>query len=330
MPNEYIDDFFECVYNAEIEQKQQLDSGDGFIVGILGALIGVGAYFLQLLAKAEFEVATLFLAFFAVPYFLALGGGIWCMVLSIWPRYKEYISSPQQWADYVAGEVAHFGYFHGEPKLSDRVALELRKLRRQQYIQAGEVNRQLIYKKHAYQTWAKRGLIAAVVCMLFSGIPIYFLLLADAAKGLHDDQRSKTINAIPTNPAAPNTPVKPDAKANAPAEPKPDSKTNGAGTSDKPAAAPLRPAAAPGAPDNGSASGGRDPSQKTVKEPIMSEPDSGAKPAAAPAQPPARPTPPATTKVKSTGRTTGDFVTNRGTPTPPVTPPPTPPSSDKK
>jgi hypothetical protein len=54
MPDDYIEDFFECIYNAELEQKQQLDSADSFLVGILAGLIGVGVYYLQLMATSEF------------------------------------------------------------------------------------------------------------------------------------------------------------------------------------------------------------------------------------------------------------------------------------
>ena len=119
MPDDYIEDFFECIYNAELEQKQQLDSADSFLVGILAGLIGVGVYYLQLMATSEFGWATGFLWLFGIPYFAALGGGVVCMIASIRPRFKEYISSPQQWADYVAGEEEHFRFFLKEESLLD-------------------------------------------------------------------------------------------------------------------------------------------------------------------------------------------------------------------
>lgn len=228
MPNDYIDDFFECVYNAEIQQKQHLDSADSFLVGILAGLIGFGAYLVQLLAKADSGGAACCLWVIAVPYLASLIGALSFVIWSIIPRFKEYISSPRQWADYVQGYDAYYAYFHQEPTRSDRVAVELRDLRRQQYIQAGENNRQLIYTKHKAQTRAKWCFAIAAIFMLLSAGPIYCIQRAEVGKKKYE-QTAKPTNAVAADSAAtiPVSPIAPDTSRSGQSSPAPDSTNSG-------------------------------------------------------------------------------------------------------
>ncbi|WP_428303693.1 hypothetical protein [Lacipirellula sp.] len=92
--NKYIEEFFEERYNAELEQKQKLDTADGFRVGIVAGLLGVGAYYMQMLAKANFSFATFCLWALTIPYFITLVVALYYVGKSIWPQKKSYVASP--------------------------------------------------------------------------------------------------------------------------------------------------------------------------------------------------------------------------------------------
>jgi hypothetical protein len=209
----YIDDFFESRYEAELEQKQKLDTADSFLVGIVAGLLGVGAYYLQTLARARFGFASCCLWLLTIPYFAALIVALYHVGRSIWPQRKCYVASPKEWADYVDGYEKHYGHWHKDPDLSERVALELSKLRRQQYVEAGENNRRLVLRKHDYQTKAKRAIVVAVVLMLFSSLPGYCV-----QRTLNGDNKNEPATATATATAtAPDSNGSPVAADSAPA-----------------------------------------------------------------------------------------------------------------
>ncbi len=203
----YTEDFFEQLYHAELEHKQKLDTADSFLVGIVAALMGVGAYFLQTMAKADFGFALCCFWFLSLPYFVALIVALCYVMASIWPREKNYIASPKQWAEYVDGYEKHYGFWHKETALTDKVALELAALRRQQYIEAGETNRILILKKHGYQTWAKRWIVGAVVLMLLSALPVYFVQRAV----YRAEKNAKSTSTTTDSTDSTNAPISTDA-----------------------------------------------------------------------------------------------------------------------
>lgn len=171
MENDPICDFFEGVYNHELEQKQNLDSIDGLLIGIVGALIGVGAYYLNLLSASSWCVSCVVFWILTVVFFAVLVGGLTCCIASIWPHEKAYIASPKEWGDYVDGLTKYHARYHKGTDIAARVGTDLAGLRRQQYINAGEINRKAIIRKHGYQVKAKRFIAAAVVLMLLNAAP---------------------------------------------------------------------------------------------------------------------------------------------------------------
>lgn len=318
--NNYIDQFFERIYNAEIEQKHRLDSADTFLVGIIGALIGVGAYLLQTIAKCNFGCAFCFLVLFGIPFFVSLTVALGFVIASIWPRFKDYIASPQQWADYAAEFERYFAYYKiQEPELSERVALEVSKLCRQQYISAAETNRKLIVTKHAYQTKAKRFIVVAVVCMFLSAFPLFFIHASEIESAVTtnsgccqcDPGIEIDNNEQPTRPTdAADTTNKADAADTT-------NSTDAVDTTNK------------ASPSNGQPfSGGRIENQETTIKEESEVPDapkdtgSQEKPASpSAAGPPARPTAPGIIKVEAS-YPVGDKLPSRpNLPIPPITPP---------
>lgn len=170
-----VDEFLERQYERELLQKQQLDSADTFLVGIIGALLGVGGYYVKTLAGADFGVAPGFLFLFVFGFVAFLFRAVYMVSESIWPKEKAYISSPKVWADYVKGLEAHYGHNMNAADVESKVDLDLSIALRTQYGNAGKINRTLITAKHGYQTKAKRALVAAVWLMLFSALPLFFV-----------------------------------------------------------------------------------------------------------------------------------------------------------
>jgi hypothetical protein len=223
MATDEIADFFEGCYNHELEQKQNLDSVDGLLIGIVGALIGVGAYYLSLIPASSWCVSCVFFWVLIIGFFAALVGGLICCIASIWPQEKAYIASPKEWGDYVDGLTTYHATYQKGADIDDRVCIDLAALRRRQYVNAGEINRKLIIRKHGYHVRAKRFIAAAVVLMLLNAVPGSMMQIAkdaaDTKAGTKNEQRS-----TPNRRAAAARPAKPTQPAPASA-----GKTNAAG-----------------------------------------------------------------------------------------------------
>ncbi|MEM6654872.1 MAG: hypothetical protein AAF596_03630 [Planctomycetota bacterium] len=168
----YIDDFFENLYDTEHTYIQKLDAVDTFLVGVSGALVGVGGYYLKCLWSIRYGGLTVVIAVFVVFFLLALCVAILFVVRSVWPRDKGYISSPAEWDSYIRGLEQYYSYYHSGEKLDIKVAEDLSEARRKQYIKAGEMNRTRIVSKHANQARAKQFLIACVVFMAINAFPL--------------------------------------------------------------------------------------------------------------------------------------------------------------
>ena len=178
MGSSYTDDFFREVYNAEIEQRHKLDSADSVLVGVLLALSGVGIYYFKFLPSCGFGIAGYVFLLFSFLFLIAFGFATGFVIGSFWPRDKGYISNPEDWGRYVAGLEEYYGHYHDKEETNTRVADELAKMLRQQYIKAGEINRNLNIKKMGYQTWVRRCITAAVVILGLNAYPTYLVQCA--------------------------------------------------------------------------------------------------------------------------------------------------------
>ena len=118
MSSEYIDDFFEKLYNSDLSHKHELESVDGFLVGVAVVLIGVGAYMVQMLAKTECCCATKWLWGLGSCFLALLILALCCLIGSIIPRFREYISSPKAWAEYVTGFDDYYEFFFDKERMS--------------------------------------------------------------------------------------------------------------------------------------------------------------------------------------------------------------------
>ncbi len=206
MATDEICEFFEGVYNHELEQKQNLDSVDGLLIGIVGALIGVGAFYLSLITASSWCISCVFFWLLIVAFFAALVGGLFCCIASIWPQQKAYIATPKEWSDYVDGLTKYHAAYHKGADIDSRVCIDLAALRRQQYVKAGEINRKLIIRKHGYQVKAKRFIAAAVVTILLNAIPGSMMQIAKDAStkaGSKNELRPTTNTRLPARPTKP-------------------------------------------------------------------------------------------------------------------------------
>lgn len=188
MGGSYTDDFFREVYNAELEQRHKLDSADSVLVGVLLAFSGVGIYYVNVLPSCGFGIAGYVFVVFSVLFLIAFGFATGFVIASFWPRDKGYISNPEDSGQYVAGLEEYYGHYHDKEEAKTRVADELAKMLRQQYIKAGEINRKLNIKKMGYQTWVRRSITAAVVILGLNAYPTY---LVQCAKS--DTQKTEVI-----------------------------------------------------------------------------------------------------------------------------------------
>jgi hypothetical protein len=218
MAKDYIEDFFETVYNHELEQKQNLDSADGLLIGVMGALIGVGAYFLNLMSASSWCFSCILFWVLMVGFFSALTGGLFCCIRSSWPQEKAYIASPKTWGDYVAGLFDFHGNYHKGNTADDRVSVDLAVSRRQQYIEAGEINRNLVLRKLGWQVRAKIFMAIAVVIMFVAAIPASVMQLGvKEANTKAGDSVSNENQPATAGPAKPVPPPQPPQKPNPPA-----------------------------------------------------------------------------------------------------------------
>jgi hypothetical protein len=194
----YTDDFFREVYNAELEQRHKLDSADSVLVGVLLALSGVGIYYFKVLPSCGFGIAGYVFLLFSFLFLIAVVFATGFVIASFWPRDKGYISNPEDLGQYVAGLEEYYGHYHDKEEAKTRVADELAKMLRQQYIKAGEINRNLNIKKMGYQTWVRRCITAAVVILGLNAYPTY---LVQCAKS---DTQKTEVNGVPRNPESRN------------------------------------------------------------------------------------------------------------------------------
>jgi hypothetical protein len=149
MGRDPTDDFFKEVYSAELDHKHKLDSADSLLVGVLLALSGVGIYYLKAIPSCGYGIAGCLFLFLSALFLIAFGFAIGFVLFSFLPRYKGYISNPEDWGQYVAGLEEYYSHYHDEEEAKKRVADELTKTLRQQYISASKVNRSINKMKMA-------------------------------------------------------------------------------------------------------------------------------------------------------------------------------------
>ncbi len=188
MGKDFTDDFFREVYSTELDHKHKLDSADSLLVGILLALSGVVIYYFKVLPSCRYGIAGCVYLFLSAVFLIAFGFAIGFVIASFWPRYKGYISNPQDWGQFVAGLETYYNHYHDEKEAKERVADELSRTLRQQYIKASEINRNINNKKMGYQARAKYCITAAVMILALNGYPTYLIQCAKS-----DTQKTEVV-----------------------------------------------------------------------------------------------------------------------------------------
>lgn len=213
MANQQIEGFFERLYDHELNHKRHLDSADSLIIGIVGALLGVGAYYLSLIPQCTWCVTCFVYWVLIVGFFLSLAGGLFCCASSIGAvrsQYMSYIASPQSWSEYVDGLTKYHAVNQKGDEIENRVLVDLAPIQRKHYIDAGENIRKLVILKHFYQVWAKRCIFASVVLMMASALPVT-LIQAGFHKDASKQVTTEDNNAVEQQKAAePEKPKPPE------------------------------------------------------------------------------------------------------------------------
>lgn len=175
MAAKYTDDFFKEMYASELEHKYKLDSADSLLIAVLLALSGVGIYYSKVFHLCNNDLAGWAFVIFGVLFCVAFASATCFMLGSFWPIDKALIATPGDWADYVSGLERYYSYYHDDKETDRRVADDLARRLRVQYVEAGEINRDSNFRKAGYQTRARRAITAAVVVALVNAAPTYFV-----------------------------------------------------------------------------------------------------------------------------------------------------------
>lgn len=134
----------------------------------LGILLTVITFLLYI--NYDCLSSYLFVAFstlYFVVFFLAVTSGLG----SFLPRYKAYISSPEECDQFVKGLEDYFYKVAEQEEIGEKVEGDLREMLRQQFVAAGQINRRLSIRKSYWQSRARGFIIVAVFIMLLNAIP---------------------------------------------------------------------------------------------------------------------------------------------------------------
>lgn len=175
MASKYTDDFFKGLYAAEFDRQAKLDSADNLLAAVVIVLFGVGIYYLKIMpgiCEISFAVIVFYVlcGIFGVLLFLSTV----CVIKSVLPRWKAFISRPEELDAFVTDMEAHYAFLHEDPSIVDeKVEAELRAVLRIQYVQSSDLNREQNRLKTKWQSRAKYIIAFAILTLFLNGWPTF-------------------------------------------------------------------------------------------------------------------------------------------------------------
>ena len=174
MPSDFTNEFFRWLYTSEIEHKDRLDSADGLLVGALTLLSTVGIYYLKIFPVEGDGWLILSFRLLAALYAICFGIGVVSGVMSLWPRIRAFIGSPQDIDEYVTGIEKYHRYHHtDDDSINNLVDKDLQEFLREQFVEAAKVNRELTLTKSKWQVRVKYAVAAAIVAITVNAYPTF-------------------------------------------------------------------------------------------------------------------------------------------------------------
>ncbi len=211
MTSKYVDDFFQDVYEREMQLTDRLVSNDGLLVGTLVFLSGVGIYYLKILPSCSLGVGACLFVALGFLFLLCFLAALFCVVASIFPRDTAYLSSPEPLDKYVRGLDAHYNHNHDQATADQLVEEELKATLRQQYVNASQINRTSNVGKNGWQSRAKYSIAGAVVVLVLN-TPFTYLV-----QRAHSDTQKVEVISLPDTDVAPESEVERNGKPRKPA-----------------------------------------------------------------------------------------------------------------
>ncbi|NQU23996.1 MAG: hypothetical protein HQ567_22160 [Candidatus Nealsonbacteria bacterium] len=175
MASTYTDDFFKGLYAAEFDRQAKLDSADSLLAAVVIVLFGVGIYYLEIMPGIG-EISFAAIAFYVLCgiFGMALFLSTVCVIMSVWPRWRAFISRPKELDAFVTDMEAHYAFSHDDPSIvNEKVEAELRAFLREQYVLCSDKNREQNLIKAKWQFRAKYVIALAILTLFLNGWPTF-------------------------------------------------------------------------------------------------------------------------------------------------------------
>ena len=173
-PIPYLQDLLKEMYHSELERRDKINEGIALPAGVLAALVGVGAYYVEKLPPGDSP--TLLVVFWASlsALMLAIVVAGYFLVRTLWNHTYALVTTPGNLARYAA-ELEGYHKELGRAELNRCIEEDLRSELLIRYARYGEINARSNHRKMRFLHLAHSMLICALVAFLVNTVTFYVL-----------------------------------------------------------------------------------------------------------------------------------------------------------
>ena len=173
-PKKYLEELFKNMYLAELDRKDKIKAHLSLPVGIIIALGGVGAYYIQNFPPLRIEFWSIFFVLSCVGLFLSVVFAVYYLVRALYGYKYGYIATPGKIYQYVLNLINYYKNI-GEPNIGNRIKDDLRSYLISQYSTLCDTNTQNNDVRSAYLHNFYNWIVCSLIALVISLIPSYMI-----------------------------------------------------------------------------------------------------------------------------------------------------------